>query len=109
MTAALKKISEACIYLLHNYPGAQQVREYLNGRLTPESQNKFGFGYFPPLEELSALTDLISEEILISVGLMRVSQIDDTGPYIKKRLHFQYHPMIMPFHNTYGEVAGLVG
>lgn len=110
MTQVLKQIADACAYLLESYPGAQGIRDYLDSRLTKESQQKFGFGYFPPLEELNVLTDLISEETLIGAGLMRSTQIEDiSGPYTRKKLHFQYHPMVMPFHNTYGEVAGLVG
>jgi DNA primase len=105
-----ESITEACQYLLHNYPGAESIREYLNSRLKAETQLLFKFGYFPTIDEMHLLTDLVSEELLIKLKILWPKNIEDSlGPRTINFCHFDHYPLIMPFHNSYGNEAGLVG
>jgi len=105
----LEKITQACKYLLHNFPGAEPVREYLNSRLTSESQEKFQFGYYPSWDELSLLTDIVGESTLIKSELIYYKNIEDSlSPRAIPFSHFDNYPLVMPYHDTYGKVVGLV-
>jgi DNA primase len=105
-----ESITEACQYLLHNYPGAEPIKEYLDSRLKIDTQNLFRFGYFPNMEEIHLLTDLVGEELLLKLKIMWPKNIEDSlGPRTINFCHFENYPLIMPFHDTYGSVAGLVG
>lgn len=105
----LEKISQACQYLLQNFPGAERVREYLNSRLDSESQKKFQFGYYPNWDELSLLTDLVGEDLLKKHHLIYYKNIEDSyAPRTVPVSYFEHFPLIMPFRNAYGQVVGLV-
>lgn len=106
----LDSIVKACRYLLCNYPGAESVQEYLNSRLKPETQELFQFGYFPTIDELHLLTELVGEEALLKNNLLYHKNIEDSlGPRIISFCHFDNYPMTMPFQDSYGCNAGLVG
>lgn len=105
----LEKITQACKYLLHNFPGAEPVREYLNSRLTPESQEKFQFGYYPSWSELSLLTDIVGNEALTKNELIYYRYIEDSQcPRTIPISHFDNYPLVMPYRDAYGKVVGLV-
>jgi len=105
----LNKITEACRYLLQNFPGAEPVREYLNSRITPESQEKFQFGYYPNWSELSLLTDLVGKEVLDDHDLIYYKYIEDSqSPRTIPISHFENYPLVMPYRDSYGKVVGLV-
>jgi DNA primase len=105
----LKKIIQACRYLLQNYPGAESVREYLNSRLSQESQEKFQFGYYPSSSEISLLIDLVGEDLLKKYQLIYYRNIEDSlFPRIVPISYFEHYPLIMPFCNVYGKIEGLV-
>jgi DNA primase catalytic core len=105
-----ESIIKACRYLLCNYPGAEAVREYLDSRVKPETQEIFQFGYFPPIEELHLLTDLVGEEILLKRKLMYHKDIEDSlCPRVVNFCHFDNYPLVMPFQDAYGSTGGLVG
>lgn len=106
----LDKIVESCRYLLENYPEAQTTKDYLNSRLSQESQELFGFGYFPSGPNLSVLMDMVGEEVLLEDELLYYKTIEDSmGPRRYPACYFEHHPLILPFRNAYGEVVGLVG
>lgn len=106
----LQHIISSCRYLLNNYPAANSVLEYLNGRLNQESQEKFQFGFFPDPEHLIALTSLVDESFLINNDLLYVKTINDSlYPRIMKSGYFDEHPLIMPIKNIYGAPIALVG
>jgi DNA primase catalytic core len=106
----LEKIVEACQYLLHHYPAAQDCRDYLNSRLSLESQKQWNLGYFPNAEHLSALTDLVGEEELIQEDLLYFKQIEDAHSSRQTPiLHLEQHPLIIPYRNTYGQAVALIG
>jgi DNA primase len=105
-----EKIVEPCQFLLNNFPEAQASKSYLDSRLNPESQTKWGFGYFPDIQNLSVLTDLVGEEALMKLELLTASRIEDSlSPRRVMRDFFEDHPLIMPQRDTYGKVVALVG
>ncbi len=107
----MENIVESCRFLLENYPGAKACKDYLDTRLKPESQERFGFGYFPGAMDLNVITDMLGEETLIKNNLLYYKMIEDHvyGPRNVPVSYFEQHPLIMPFRNTYGEVVALVG
>lgn len=58
------KLVSSCNFLLNNFAPAQPVKDYLNQRLSENSQTIFQFGYFPNINNLPALTSLIDESPL---------------------------------------------
>lgn len=104
------KIMESCRFLLNNFPEAKEVKNYLDIRLGESSQDKFQFGYFPNIFNLKAITDLVEEQDLRDVKLLFTKTIEDSlYPRIINELYFEYHPLIFPFKDAYGNIAGLVG
>src|SRR5208282_348364 len=102
----LDKIAESCRFLLDNYPEAQASKSYLDSRLNAESQEKWGFGYFPGIQNISALTDLVGREALFKLDLLSSNPF---YPQIVTWNYFEDHPLVMPFKDTYGKVVALVG
>lgn len=106
----LEKIVEACRYLLDNYPGARAVKSYLDSRLSKNSQEAFGFGYFPPIKEIAVLTDLVGEEELREHKLLFSRTIEDAlFPRTVLEFYFEHHPLVLPYRNSYGQTVALVG
>jgi DNA primase len=106
----LDKIVEACRHLLKNYHGAQACKSYLDSRLNEKSQEEFQFGYFPGVQELSVLTDLVGEDVLRQEKLFYTREIEDSlFPRSIGTCYFEDYPLILPFKNTYGKPVGLVG
>jgi len=104
------KIVESCSYLLNNYPGASVCKEYLDNRLSKDSQKNFNFGYFPGINNISLLTTLIGNDELEKLKLLFHKEIEDSwGPRSINSLYFENYPLIMPYHDTYGNIVGLVG
>lgn len=105
-----EEIVNSCNYLLHNYHGAQDSKSYLDGRLNNDVQQFFKFGYFPPINELKLLIDLIGEDILIKSGLITHRVFEDS---LSQRdmiySYFDNFPLILPFNDAYGNIVGLVG
>ena len=110
MSNSLTKIVEACQYLLLNYSGAQDCRNYLNNRVNEVSQSLFQFGYFPNIENIKVLTSLVGEDCLIDNSLIFNKEIEDS--LYPRKLTFSFfeeYPLIMPYKDVYGEVVALVG
>jgi DNA primase len=104
------KIVESCKYLMDNFPEAQEVNNYVNSRTNKKSQEIFQFGYFPGINNLRALTDIVGEELLRENELLFSKEIEDS--LCARTIHFSYFedfPMIMPFKDTYGNAVALVG
>jgi DNA primase len=104
------KIAEHCNYLLYNYPKAQECLDYLNTRLSEETQKKFMFGYYPSLAELPVLLSAISEEELVENKLL--GSVDVEGHievYKKYYSFFNNHPLIVPTRDLYGNIIALTG
>jgi len=104
------KVVESCRYLLQNFPGAQKCRDYLDSRISPESQEKFKLGYFPDSNNLNVLTDLVGKDLLLELKIAYPKTIiDSMGPRASLESYFENHPLILPIHNTYGNAVGLMG
>ncbi len=106
----MDNICKACNYLLNNYPAANETKEYLNSRLLESTQEAFNFGYFPNLEHLNSLTNIIGKEELIKNNLLYYKIIEDscsarTIPFS----FFNDYQVVMPFKDVYGDVVSIVG
>lgn len=105
----LDKIMESCRFLLKNYPEAQDLRSYLDSRLSQDSQELFQFGYFPNTNNIQVLTDLVGEDTLLDQELVYYKHIEDSlFPRRFKVCYFENHPLVMPYRDPYGNIAGLV-
>src|SRR5579863_2778236 len=105
-----EKVVESCRFLLENYPEAQEAKSYLDSRLSKASQELFQFGYFPNSNNIQVLADLVGEESLLKDELMYHKYMEDSlFPRRLKICYFEQHPLIMPFRDPYGEIAGIVG
>lgn len=95
---------------MNNYPEAQASKSYLDSRLKEDSQEAFRFGYFPGVQNISVLTDLVGEDLLRKERLLFIRDIEDSlFPRKVLSSYFEEYPLIMPFRNTYGQAVGLVG
>lgn len=104
------KIVESCRFLLNNFHEAQTSKSYLDSRLKLESQEKWGFGYFPNIDNISVLMDLVGEETLKKLDLLSSKDIEDIlSPRRIMRNFFEDHPLIMPQRDTYGKIVALIG
>ena len=106
----LNKIVESCRYLLNNYSEAQDCKNYLDSRLSAQSQELFEFGYFPNLTNIDSLVSLVGENSLLENNLLYTRDIEDSlFPRKIKFSFFEYHPLIMPYKDVYGNVIALIG
>lgn len=103
-------IVDACRYLLNNSPEAIPYLEYLNGRLGPEMQDLFSFGYFPGVQNLNLLSSRVGEEKLKKVGLLsEYTMRDSVSVRNIYYCFFEQHSLILPYRDVYGKIIGLVG
>lgn len=106
----LDKIVESCKYLIDNFPDAQPVKDYVNSRVSLESQDLFQFGYFPGIKNLNSLTDLVGEDLLKKESLLISKEIEDSlCPRTINFCYFEDYPLVMPFRDAYGKPVALVG
>lgn len=106
----LDNIVDSCRYLLDNFPEAQECKEYLDTRVSASSQETFQFGYFPNVNNLQVLMDMVGEQTLRQEELLYTKIIEDS--LCARSINFCYfedYPLIMPFRDAYGRVAGIVG
>ena len=105
----LDKIMESCRFLLKNYPEAQDIKSYLDNRLSEDSQELFQFGYFPNTNNIQVLSDLVGEDVLLEEELLYYKHIEDSlFPRRFKFCYFENHPLVMPYRDPYGTIVGLV-
>jgi len=100
-------IVAVCNNLLYNCPIGDKALTYLNNRLTKEAQLKFGFGFFPPQDQLKMLLSFIDEATLIENNLLYVKNIDSEYKILFSTL--EQHNLILPYRDVYGKIIGLVG
>jgi DNA primase catalytic core len=101
---------QACSYLLHNAPEAEEVRVYLNNRLKKETQEKFAFGYFPPSSQIKLLANWISAVDLKDLSLLYTKETSGSDGVRSIVVgSFDRHPLIMPYKDVYGNIIGIVG
>jgi DNA primase catalytic core len=105
-----EQIIQSCRFLLENFPEARSCQEYLDTRISKESQELFQFGYFPDSNNLSALSSLIDENILKEEKLIYSKNIEDC--LFPRKANFGYfdkHPLIMIYRDAYGKIIALIG
>jgi DNA primase len=101
---------EHCSELLNNFSGAKDVASYIDGRLSKSAQKTFGFGYFPTNENLSLLSSAISDETLNKLSLIYDKVYHNGYEFVRERHStMEYHNLIMPYRDVYGEIVGIVG
>lgn len=106
-TSKYDSIVKVCNNLLYNCPIANKTLVYLNKRLTAEAQVKFGFGFFPPQDQLKMLFSFIDEESLIKDNLLYEKNIDSDYKIFFSSL--EDHNLILPYKDVYGTIIALVG
>jgi DNA primase catalytic core len=101
---------QACSYLLHNAPEAEEARSYLDNRLKKETQEKFAFGYFPPSNQMNLLSNWLNAADLKELALCYTKEMggSEGGRSISVG-SFDRHPLIMPYKDVYGHIIGIVG
>lgn len=105
----LEKMMESCRFLLKNYPEAQDIRSYLDNRLTADSQELFQFGYFPNANNIRVLSDLVGEKHLEDEKFIYYKNMEDSlFPRRFKFCYFENHPLVIPYRDPYGNVVGLI-
>jgi DNA primase catalytic core len=100
-------IVAVCNNLLYNCPIGDKALSYLNNRLTKGAQLKFGFGFFPPQDQLKMLLSFIDEETLIENNLLYEKNIDSDYKILFSSL--EQHNLILPYRDVYGKIIALVG
>ncbi len=106
----LSDITESCQFLLESYPGAGEAVEYLNSRLSKQSQQKFQFGYFPDIENINSLVSIVGEPLLKEAKLFYSKEIEDSlYPRTIQFSYFNDYQLILPFKDSYGKIVALVG
>lgn len=103
------EVMSGCYTLLKHAPQAEAAREFLKFRIGA-GPAIVSFGWFPPSEHLQLLTDLVGEQILLDLDLIYKKRINDYGHqrYVNHCI-LNNNNLIMPYHNVYGDIIGLVG
>lgn len=103
-------VVKECKFLLHNFPEARKVKDYLDSRLNPTAQDHFDFGYFPDDRNMEALTSIIDKNALEDLNLSYTKNFSDsTGNHKIDFGFFNHFPLVMPYKDVYGEVVAIVG
>lgn len=105
----LENITNACEFLLKNYPQAGECQAYLDSRINKDSQDLFRFGYFPNIQNIKSLSNMVGQEVLETEYLFFNKEIEDSlYPRTINFCYFEDYPLVMPFRDAYGNVIGLV-
>lgn len=99
----LKRVVQACQFLLQSSDHAIEARAYLNKRLSKKDQIAWKFGYFPSDDHLKDLTDLVSKKDL------QVFNLYHPKDNALVHGHFAEHNLVMPFNDVHGDIVALVG
>ena len=101
------RVINICSNLLENSPIAHEARCYLDNRLSKSSQKKFGFGFFPPQEDLNVLLSFIDKEDLFKQNLIYEKNIEDRLSMLFSPM--EQHNLIMPYRDVSGAIIAIVG
>lgn len=103
-----QQICSTCSNLLKgNHPSVREIKEYLDSRISKESQEKYQFGYFPNDKNLDMLTNVVDVDYLEKVSLVYPRYVKEGIKRDKSILND--HNLIMPYQDMYGNIVALVG
>lgn len=105
------KILTICKKLLtHPDIDNQEIKSYLDSRISPKSQKDFEFGYFPNQDNLNILLDKFDPILLKKLKLIYTSQ-DQNGDIREYQPAgvLREHNLIMPNRDMYGNIVGFIG
>lgn len=106
----LSLVVKECSYLLDHFPHAEKCKNYLNSRVSEETQKKFNFGYYPNNDNLPSLISLVGQNLLEENGLSYSKEYyTSLGHKTINFSFFENYPIIMPYKNVYGEDIAIVG
>jgi DNA primase catalytic core len=104
------EVLSATFSLLKYDTEAKPFLNYLNLRVPQKIKGFTSFGWFPPNYSINKIFQYIKPEILQELDLIYKSSSFDSGHeeevWVSK---FNNHNLIMPYHNSYGDIVGLVG
>ena len=84
-------------------------KQYLDSRhISLEAQTEFQFGSFPSGKEIKH-TSLPVEELLEAGLLYQREASGHQGSFLYRSSFLEHHPLVLPYHDTYGKVIALVG
>lgn len=105
----LQLVSNACHYLLSS-GASYDAQQYIDLRISKESQKKFQLGYYPSVDNLNLLTDSINKDDLYNAGLLFSKPIEDSlFPRFIDFSYFENYPIVLPYKDVYGRIQGIVG
>jgi DNA primase len=111
--ASLADIAAACNCLLRTFADAEDHRRYLRSRVPDSIRDAYLFGYFPPAHKLHVLLNLLGpsgkEELLARKLIFPINVRSHIGVSSTFVSFFEHHQLVLPFHDTYGEVISLAG
>lgn len=96
-----QEVISACRELLL-HSAAQEIKDYLDKRVSSYYQEKFQFGYFPDSFNFSLLSDKIDLDTLAQLELAKSTPFSIQS-------HFFSHNLIFPCIDEFGKVVGLGG
>ena len=99
----------ACKGLLRTSEVAAECRKYLDSRVSKHNQNKYDFGFFPPDDKLDELYAQIDRDKLRQLGLIYNINLHDQNNTIFTRSVLNYHNLIWPVKDDYGNIVALIG
>ena len=103
------QVVTACQELLHTPIGAD-AKQYIQGRLSNYSIDKYRIGYFPNNKNLSLLTQKVDRNILAQLQLIYPVMRRGRGMYYHEdNSIFNNNNLIIPFYNEYGNIIALAG
>jgi DNA primase len=100
-----EKVVSACQSILAS-PLGEEGKQYLDGRLKKEAQEKFRFGYFPDKSNLETLFSYVDEMELLDDSLLYPSYEGAEGEFYSPLVE---HNLVLPYRDVYGNVIALVG
>lgn len=107
-----KKLSDVVNFcsILLDTPFAIECKNYLDSRISCQTQKEYDFGFFPSIKNIDLIKSDFSLDSLNDLGLSYTTNYSATSnPVTSIHLFFENHPLVMPYRNQYNEIIGIVG
>lgn len=102
----LESIITTCQDLLYSFPEAENIRKYIENRISNSAIKEFQLGYYPNKSNLSLFTNMFSDQDLIKTGLFYYRIIEGEKTLSST---LENHNIVMPYKDAYGKVIAIVG